>query len=69
MAETYTLELGVSTNKIGSDTVEVVNLADYGYTDEEWDALSTQEQDKIVGDWVEEFVWENTDNWGTVNRG
>ena len=66
MAETYRLELGVSTNKVGSDTEEDVALIDYGYTDEEWDALTSEEKDKQIGEWVEEFVWENTDNWGKV---
>lgn len=69
MAETYELELGVSTNKVGSDSKETVPLINYGYSDEEWDALTSQDQSKLVGEWVEEFVWENTDNWGIVHRG
>lgn len=66
MAETYRLELGVSTNKVGSDTEEDAPLSDYGYTDEERDALPLEQKDKQIGEWVEEFVWENTDNWGKV---
>jgi hypothetical protein len=69
MAETYVIELGVSTDKIGSDVVDTVPLYDYGYTDEEWDALSAQEHDELISSWVEEHVWENTESWGTVNRG
>lgn len=66
MAETYRLALGVSTNKVGSNTEEDVPLSDYGYTDEEWDALSSEQKGERIGEWVEEFVWENTDNWGRV---
>ena len=66
MAETYRLELLVSTDKVGSDTHEDVPLIDYGYTDEEWDALSLQERDEKICEWVEEFVLENTESWGRV---
>ncbi len=69
MAETYEVELGVSTSKVGSDTEDTVPLIDFGYTDEEWDALSAHEQDELTTSWVEEFVWENTDSWVAVHRG
>ena len=66
MAETYRVELGVSTNKVGSDTEDDFPLSDLGYSDEEWDALSAQEKDELIASWTEEFVWENTDSWGKV---
>lgn len=69
MAETYTIEIAVSTNKVGSETKDVTPLAEYGYSDEEWDELTAQDQDDLISGWVEEFAWQNTNSWGVVHRG
>ena len=57
MAETYRLELHAGGPFVGCESTEIANLSDYGYTDEEWDALSIREKDKLLNEWGEEFFW------------
>lgn len=66
MAETYRVELGVSTNRVGSEVEEDLPLSTFGYSDEEWDALSEIRRDELISEWVEEYTWENIDSWGKV---
>lgn len=65
---TYTVTLGVSTRYVGSDDVDSFSLGDYGYSDQEWDKLSPERQEELISSWIEEYVWENIDSWGTVNK-
>lgn len=57
MAETYTIRLYASGPFVRCSSEETVSLADYGYTDEEWDALTEGEKDDLLNEWGEEFFW------------
>lgn len=57
MAETYKLELFASGPYVGCESTELVDLKDYGYTDEEWDALTGREKGNLLNEWGEEFFW------------
>ena len=57
MAETYKLELFASAPFAGCESTEVVDLSEYGYTDEEWDALTSRRQGDLLHEWGEEYFW------------
>lgn len=57
MAETYKLELYASGPYVGCESTELVDLSDYGYTDEEWDALPEGKRENLLNEWGEEFFW------------
>lgn len=57
MAETYRLELFASGPYVGCETTELVDLSDYGYSDEDWDALVDREREDLLNEWGEEFFW------------
>lgn len=64
---TYMLKMGVATHYINSDVTEEVKLEEYGYSDQEWDELDGRDQDRLINEWVEEFVWNNVESWGDVS--
>lgn len=55
MTDKLRLHLFCCTNKVGSEYKAVVSLADYGFTDEEWAALTPRAQDKLLYEWAIEF--------------
>lgn len=55
MAETYKLELHASGPYVGCESTELVSLADWGYTDGEWDELPAFKQDTLLDEWGKEF--------------
>jgi uncharacterized protein YwgA len=57
MAETYKLELYASGPYVGCESTEVVDLSDYGYSDEDWDAEPERRQEELLSEWGEEFFW------------
>lgn len=57
MAETYKLELHACGPYVGCESTELVDLSDYGYFDEEWDALTDREREYLLHEWGEEFFW------------
>ena len=57
MAETYTIKLYAGGPFVGCNSGETVSLAEYGYSDEEWDALTEREKGKLLNEWGEEFFW------------
>lgn len=57
MAETYRLTLRASGPYFGCESSEELNLAEYGYTDEGWDALTDRERNSLLEEWGEEFFW------------
>jgi len=57
MAETYKLELYASGPYVGCESTELVDLSDYGYTDEEWDLLPERDQEKLLEEWGQEYFW------------
>lgn len=66
---TYTLTMSVSTQYIGSEVEETLGLSDWGYSDQEWDALSESEQEDHLDRWADEYVWEHIECFRRVNRG
>ncbi len=70
MAKTYTITVGWETGLAGGDGEETFALADLGYTDEEWDALSKLAQDRFVDGIAETEFWNRGFGyWGEVKRG
>lgn len=59
MADKLKVKLWVRTNKNGSECEDKVPLSDYGYTDDEWRALSEEEQGKLMDEWALDFVGNN----------
>jgi hypothetical protein len=57
MAETYKLELYASGPFVGCESNEVVNLSDYGYTDEDWDEIDHNERERLLEEWGSDFFW------------
>ena len=70
MAETYKLELWASGPYVGCKSIELVDLGEYGYTDEEWDALPEGVRQKNLDEWGEQFFWDEGYEYGAeVKRG
>ncbi|HEY6021056.1 MAG TPA: hypothetical protein VIY48_14460 [Candidatus Paceibacterota bacterium] len=62
----YVFEFGVSTNKIGSDTTDVVDLVDdLGWDESELEGKSDDEIRDMLDNEEQEFVWNNIDSWVT----
>lgn len=57
MAETYRLELFASGPYVGCESTEIVDLKDYGYTDEDWDLLPERDKADQLYQWGEEYFW------------
>lgn len=57
MAETYKLELFASGPFAGCKSTELVDLSDYGYTDEQWDGLTRQGREDLLDEWGQDFFW------------
>jgi len=57
MAETYKVELFATGPYVGCSSTELVDLSDYGYTDEEWDGLSDREKGDLLDEWGEQYFW------------
>ena len=57
MSETYKLELFASGPYVGCESTELVDLSEYGYTDEEWDEMPERRRDELLIEWGEEFFW------------
>lgn len=70
MAETYRVELGAEGDVSGSGGVEEFPLSDFGYSDEEWDALEPMVQENLLNEWAAEDFWNRGFGyWGEVKRG
>ena len=57
MSETYRLELFASGPFVGCESTEVVDLAGYGYTDEQWDELTERKREDLLFEWGQDFFW------------
>jgi len=57
MAETYKLELHASGPYVGCKSKELVDLIDYGFTDEDWDLLPERDKSKLLEEWGQEYFW------------
>lgn len=60
----YKYEFGVSTNKLGSECSEIVDLVDdWGYDEKELDAMKDRALELLINELVDEFVANNADSW------
>ncbi len=59
MAETYKVKLFATSPFIGTDVRETVDLEVYGYTNEQWDALTDVERYSILDEWAMDFAVNN----------
>ena len=57
MAETYRLELYAAGPYVNCRSEEKVSLSDWGFTDEEWDAMPEHLQSKLLEEWGQEYFW------------
>lgn len=57
MAETYKLELFASGPYVGCESTELVDLSDYGYSDEEWDELTEGKRNDLLDEWGQDYFW------------
>lgn len=70
MAETYTITIRNSGPWVGCENEDTYSLGEMGYSDEEWDALSPSEQEKVIGEVAEQEFWNAGYEYsGEVNRG
>ncbi len=67
--ETYTYQITfhVATKYINSDASETFDLEEYGYSDQEWDALTQYEQDRELDEWLNEWYPQQIEAWGDVS--
>lgn len=64
---TYTVTFRVATRYVGSEDSETFDLEDYGYSDQEWDALSRDKQDREMDEWLNEWYPQQIEAWGDVS--
>lgn len=64
---TYTVTFYVATRYINSEVKETFDLEEYGYSDQEWDALTQLEQDRKFDEWLNEWFPEQIEAWGDVS--
>ena len=57
MAKTYKLELFASGPYSGCDSTDIIDLHEYGYTDEEWDGLTARERESFLYEWGKDYFW------------
>lgn len=70
MAETYTITVRNCGPWVGCENEDTYTLAEMGYSDEEWDAMSPAERDKVVDEIAEQEFWNAGYEYsGEVNRG
>lgn len=60
----YKYEFGVSTNKIGSECSEIIDLVDdWGYEEEKLDALGDEAFALLMDSFIDEFIANSVDMW------
>lgn len=57
MSETYKVTLYTNTPYVGTDNQDTYDISEFGYTDEEWDALTERERENLVDEWAENEFW------------
>lgn len=57
MAETYKVTLRHSGPWLGCEGEETYDLAEFGYTDEEWDALNERHRESLIEEFAEQEFW------------
>jgi hypothetical protein len=60
----YVFEFGVSTNKVGSDTTDEVDLVDDGwFAQEELEGKTDDQIIAMLDQAQQDFVWNSIDSW------
>ncbi len=54
---TYRVFLGIETPHVGVSDGDEVTLEGYGYSDQDWDALTAGERETHLEEWAEENFW------------
>lgn len=57
MAETYTVVLSTTGPWVGCESEDEYPLSEFGFTDEDWDELSENEQRRLLNEWAEDNFW------------
>lgn len=57
VSNTYTITVRNSGPWVGAENEETYSLEEMGYSDEEWDALTPKEQEKIGVEIAEQEFW------------
>lgn len=66
---TYEVELTVSTMYLGSEVTETVSLwDDFGITDQEWDEMGQWEQDDLIREYLDDWVWQQIDTGWEIHK-
>jgi len=55
---TYTVMLSTGSPWAGCNSEDVVGLGEFGYSDQDWDALSENAQNYLLDEWAQENFWE-----------
>jgi len=63
---TYTVTFYVDTCYINSEVKETFDLEEYGYSNQEWDALSQIEKDREFDEWMNEWYPQQIEAGGDV---
>ena len=53
------LTLYYSSRWVGCEAKETIPLSEYGISDEEWDAMSEKEKEKLLEQWAQEYADEH----------
>lgn len=59
MSNKLKVYLWCQTNMNGSKCKDTVPLADYGFTDDEWNALPEKKQQELLSEWAMDFMNNN----------
>lgn len=56
---TYTYVVKLTTNGpwVGCESEDEFPLGEYGYSDEEWDALADSQREDLLDKWAEDNFW------------
>ncbi|WPH58193.1 hypothetical protein SEA_LUCKYSOCKE_165 [Streptomyces phage LuckySocke] len=66
---TYEVELSVATRYIGSEVTETVSLwEDFGISDQEWDEMGRYEQDDVICEYLNDWVWNQIDSGWEIRK-
>lgn len=57
--ETFTYMVKLTTNGpwVGCESEEEFSLEDFGYSDEEWDALTDSQREDLLDEWARDNFW------------
>ena len=57
------LKVGMNNGLCGCDREDILEM---DFTQEEWDAMSTEDQEKEKSEWLSDWMWNYLDVWSEV---